>query len=98
RSKRDWSSDVCSSDLDDNLLVVRVALVRALELHDPVRAGISVVGGDADKIRGGLDDDTCDVGLKDLAGVSGRALLHAGAHEGRIDRKSVGEGEQGEAG
>src|SRR5699024_6467865 len=43
RSKRDWSSDVCSSDLLELLVVERHRLVEVLRVHVPVHGGLAAL-------------------------------------------------------
>ena len=70
--------------VDDRLLVEAGALVRPAELVQPVGAVAAVVVHHRDVVGGGLFDHTRLLGDDDVAGVLGRAGLHAGADQRRL--------------
>src|SRR3954471_185386 len=65
----------------DGLLVEARALVGALELGDTVGRTRAVVVHHRDVVGRDLLDDTGLLGRDDVAGVGGRAVLHARAHQ-----------------
>ena len=70
--------------IDDGLLVEAGALVRPAELVQPVGAVGAVVVHHRDVVGGGLFDHTGLLRDDDVAGVLGRAGLHAGADQRRL--------------
>src|SRR5699024_11709013 len=61
-------------------LVVRGAVVRALELRGLVGHLCSVVGEHRDEVGRDLGDDTGLLGGDDVTGVDSGTVFHAGAH------------------
>src|SRR5699024_11766829 len=93
RSKRDWSSDVCSSDLE---VLGGDGVVRAVDRDDRLlgQIGIRVVLGDGRVVPAG------DVAGEDAAQRLGGEVqlldaLEVEHHGDRGGRKSVGEGTRG---
>src|SRR3546814_7218436 len=101
----DWSSDVCSSDLDD-----RLRELHALQDDRVLRVAQRLAGGGV--LQAGDGDDVAGAGLLDVLAVIGVHLQHAPdalavalhrvedlrarvdhagiyAHEGQRDRKST---------
>src|SRR5207245_7403119 len=89
RCYRDWSSDVCSSDLAGGVQVAADQLVHAVD------AGAGEVGDETGRLSEGEFDEAGG----HLGGFDG---LETGAgRDGnyrQLDRKSVGEGKSGEVG
>src|SRR5699024_12067594 len=86
RSKRDWSSDVCSSDLAVDVLPHRRGFKGLVELAE-AEAGLHITGGAA----GGRDDALGMLG--DELGVHARPLAQltlVGGHRGRSEERRVG--------
>src|SRR5699024_12156120 len=86
RSKRDWSSDVCSSDLR---IVLATAVVLLLSWLGPAAGAAAAAAGDAP--RGEIDIVLPDFAtISVLGGMSGAALLGIGLV--RSEERRVGKG------
>ncbi len=70
--------------VDDDLLVVGGALVRAVELAQVVLLRPALVEHDHDAVRGDLGDDTGLLGGDHVTGVDGGVALHTGSDERRV--------------
>src|SRR3546814_19691869 len=77
----DWSSDVCSSDLDDGGNLTALAGTRAVakEEYGPVRATV-LVRRERQPFLGRLEQ-TGDVALERVAGADQRLELSVGQHQ-----------------
>src|SRR5437868_12041134 len=85
RSKRDWSSDVCSSDLDGVVASHGLLVINKSIVSDRVRFGVSV-DGDAH-----LDATQLEITNCGSATAGGGMVLHTSGStiSGCSDRKSV---------
>src|SRR4029079_11129081 len=72
------------ADIDDRALVDARPLVGADELLELVLVELTGIGLDGDALRGHAGDHPAALGDEDLAGVTGGALLHAGADDRRL--------------
>src|SRR5699024_11747697 len=93
RSKRDWSSDVCSSDLVRRIATADVLRASACRRPDEQlkeaqhAAGMRMGGARWNRFRAAIS-------ARNARGESSPASSRAGAYRHRADRKSVVEGKR----
>src|SRR3546814_13110667 len=77
----DWSSDVCSSDLDDGTVLMAAGKIIAVGADVAVPSGVRVIDGRSKWVTPGIIDAHSHLGVFPAPGVQG----HADGNE-NIDR------------